>query len=416
MKNKKVLVLDGETRSSLAVVRSLGKEGYSILVASSMRDGRSLAGSSKYAFQSIKCPCSLVSPDECRNWVLDFLRSENIYALIVTKDSSLQALASDYDKIKELTIFPFVDSQTLFKVQDKSQLLKVAEGFGIPVPRTAELESNMFVDSDCADSEGKFKTGDYSSFPSILKPGQSVQIINKNKTQLNLPRKLVSSWLDVRDFFKPLSSFYCRYLLQEVISGEGVGIFCLYREGKCVLDFSHRRILEKPPEGGVSVLSESIPLPQELMEKVHKLLSHYNWDGVAMVEFKRHYDGKLYLMEINPRFWGSLQLAIDCGCNFPRELLKVKDSLSETGLPDSGLGKSTYEVGKKLRWELGTFDHFLIQLKRGGFRYLKQVFFENALFLFSKNTCFEVFRINDFSPFIYELRSYFVDLFRAEGK
>ena len=37
-----------------------------------------------------------------------------------------------------------------------------------------------------------------------------------------------------------------------------------------------------------------------------------------MVEFKRSdRDGELYLMEINPKLWGSLDLAIQAGCNFP---------------------------------------------------------------------------------------------------
>ena len=42
------------------------------------------------------------------------------------------------------------------------------------------------------------------------------------------------------------------------------------------------------------------------------------WHGVAMVEFKRdERDDTPRLMEINGRFWGSLQLAIDAGVDFP---------------------------------------------------------------------------------------------------
>ena len=38
-----------------------------------------------------------------------------------------------------------------------------------------------------------------------------------------------------------------------------------------------------------------------------------------MVEFKHdERDGVPKLMEINGRFWGSLQLAIDAGVDFPR--------------------------------------------------------------------------------------------------
>jgi protein-tyrosine-phosphatase len=42
-----------------------------------------------------------------------------------------------------------------------------------------------------------------------------------------------------------------------------------------------------------------------------------------MVEYKRRPDGSFCLMEINPRLWGSLALAIDTGVNFPLGLLSL---------------------------------------------------------------------------------------------
>ena len=65
-----------------------------------------------------------------------------------------------------------------------------------------------------------------------------------------------------------------------------------------------------------------------------------------MVEFRIHESSKVpYLMEINGRFWGSLQLAIDAGVNFPRILIDVT------------LGKSVdppkYRAGVLVRWWLG---------------------------------------------------------------
>jgi hypothetical protein len=70
---------------------------------------------------------------------------------------------------------------------------------------------------------------------------------------------------------------------------------------------------EKPPSGGVSVLSESVQVNSKLGSLAQTLLENSNWHGVAMVEFKVATDGTPYLMEINTRFWGSLQLAIDAG-------------------------------------------------------------------------------------------------------
>ena len=48
------------------------------------------------------------------------------------------------------------------------------------------------------------------------------------------------------------------------------------------------------------------------------------WHGVAMVEFKKKFlTNKLYLMEINPKFWGSHDLAIASGINFAKEYISI---------------------------------------------------------------------------------------------
>lgn len=69
---------------------------------------------------------------------------------------------------------------------------------------------------------------------------------------------------------------------------------------------------------------ESVVADPALVERSRRLLARLNWQGVAMVEYKIDAStGMPYLMEINGRFWGSLQLAIDAGVDFPRLLLEV---------------------------------------------------------------------------------------------
>ncbi|MCK7577967.1 MAG: ATP-grasp domain-containing protein [Chromatiales bacterium] len=59
-----------------------------------------------------------------------------------------------------------------------------------------------------------------------------------------------------------------------------------------------------------------------MLAMAKKLLDAVSWHGVAMVEFRVTLEGKPYLMEINTRFWGSLQLAIDAGVDFPYWLIR----------------------------------------------------------------------------------------------
>ena len=51
------------------------------------------------------------------------------------------------------------------------------------------------------------------------------------------------------------------------------------------------------------------------------VIRELGWTGVAMVEFKK--DDDYRLLEVNPRFWGSLPLATACGVNFPDLLCRM---------------------------------------------------------------------------------------------
>ena len=81
-----------------------------------------------------------------------------------------------------------------------------------------------------------------------------------------------------------------------------------------------------------------------------------------MVEFKLdERDGLPKLMEINGRFWGSLQLAIDAGVNFPEILLRAV-----SGQPNAL--QPPYRVGVRNRWFWGDVDSLLVTMFGGSGR------------------------------------------------
>src|SRR5262249_13953596 len=111
-------------------------------------------------------------------------------------------------------------------------------------------------------------------------------------------------------------------LVQRPVSGSGEGIFVLRWRGATRAAFAHRRLREKPPSGGVSVLRESIAICEDQLRHVEALLDALDFEGIAMAEFKN--DGRTaWLIELNARLWGSLQLAIDAGIDFPRLLVEA---------------------------------------------------------------------------------------------
>ncbi len=77
-----------------------------------------------------------------------------------------------------------------------------------------------------------------------------------------------------------------------------------------------------------------------------------------MIEYKLDAaTGTPYLMEVNGRFWGSLQLAIDSGVDFPTLLIEA--AMGERPSP-----VTHYRKGVRSRWWWGDVDHLLARLRR----------------------------------------------------
>lgn len=110
-------------------------------------------------------------------------------------------------------------------------------------------------------------------------------------------------------------------LAQQIVAGRGVGAFFLRHNGKTVLRFAHRRLHEVPWTGGVSSLCEASN-DMEVLEAGERLLEAIDYEGVAMVEFRKEEGRPPVFLEINGRLWGSLGLALAAGADFPRAMVE----------------------------------------------------------------------------------------------
>jgi len=145
-------------------------------------------------------------------------------------------------------------------------------------------------------------------------------------------------------------------LIQEFIppDGDTLGVEALFnKDSEPRATFVHRRLREYPVSGGPSTLRESVYAP-ELVEMALKLLKALGWYGVAMVEFKVDpRDNIPKLMEVNPKFWGSIQLPIVSGVDFPYLLYCMAVDGDVEAVFE-------YKVGTRCRWLLpGDILHFL---------------------------------------------------------
>jgi predicted ATP-grasp superfamily ATP-dependent carboligase len=339
----RVLVTDGEQRSALAIVRSLGRAGHEIEVVST--SGRSLAGASRWVRAEYPVPDPLDEPAAFGAAVLECVSQKSIDALIPVTEASLLVLLPLRPRFGDV-LLPFANAETFERVSDKKAILQSASELGLFVPEQVSL-----ADRDSAAALSL-------TFPLVLKP--YISVVREEGRNRKLGVVHVSSPAELEASLSALPDAAFPVLAQRRIVGPGTGIFLLIWDGRTHAVFGHRRIREKPPSGGVSAYRESIQVPPEWVDQAEKLLDRVGWRGVAMVEFKIDRDtGRPYLMEVNGRFWGSLQLAIDSGVDFPRLLLDVARDLDVGDAPP-------YRNGARLRWEWGDVDHLLARVRKSG--------------------------------------------------
>jgi predicted ATP-grasp superfamily ATP-dependent carboligase len=343
MTRRTVIVTDGEQRAALAVVRSLGDKYRCVVTATSPS---SLTGGSRFSSRSVVVPDALARPDDFAEAIVTLAADEQAAIVLPITEPSMLAILGVRSRLAPALV-PFPDLLAFKALTDKQRLLEEACKLGIAVPAQQIVPSRAVA-----------ATMDFNAvrYPVVLKPSRSISENGEGRARHSVSYALDENELRHRIRLLPSSTF--PLLLQQRITGPGTGIFLLLWDGEQRAQFAHRRICEKPASGGVSVYRESIAIDEDLRDRSRALLERFGWRGVAMVEYKRDLvTGQSFLMEVNGRFWGSLQLAIDAGVDFP--LLLVASALGE-----QVESQETYRVGVRSRWWWGQVDHLIGRIRR----------------------------------------------------
>jgi predicted ATP-grasp superfamily ATP-dependent carboligase len=332
-----VLVTDGEQRAALAVVRSLGRAGFSPFVLSSRN--RSLAGVSRFARGRYTVPDSLESPERFAEALTGLAARLDADVVLPVTDASILATLAVRDRLGRAVV-PFPSLDAFRRISDKQAVLAEAGALGLAVPAQCTVADHAAANALDARS---------LPFPIVIKPARSTAEAGDRRLKLGVAYARDAAELRQRLSELPVQAY--PVLLQQRVIGPGTGIFELVWDGRLVATFAHRRLREKPPSGGVSVYSESVIADADLVERSRALLERFEWRGVAMVEYKLDAaTGTPYVMEVNGRFWGSLALAIAAGVDFPRLLVELALGREPVVMPP-------YRVGVRSRWWWGDIDH-----------------------------------------------------------
>lgn len=299
----KVLILDGMWSKTVAAVRSLGRRGINVTAGEVTRLAAALF--SRHADRRVVYPSPVTEPRAFLSW-LDREMDRGYDVVLPFETATQEFLAVHRTRIEGRTRFPFASLQAMRLLGDKAETTKRAATLGLIVPRTVHPQSV---------EEAALVLKDFPA-PAVVKPrtGSGTRGL-----------RYVSCAEDLLPTYRDVHARHPFPIVQERIpaGGEAIGVGALYNKGKARALFAFKRLREYPVTGGSSTLRMSIRHP-EAEAAAERLLDSIGWHGPAMVEFKTDpADGRPRFLEVNPRFWGSLTLAIKAGVDFPWLLYRM---------------------------------------------------------------------------------------------
>jgi predicted ATP-grasp superfamily ATP-dependent carboligase len=291
-------VFNAEARKAVSIIRSLGRAGFSIVTFSFERI--SFAGSSRY----VKRNYHIRRFD--REFIQKKLCDHDIDVVFPIEDDSIEYFGKNRTDFEDYTLI-IPDYETFILFADKANTVRFSRERGVSVPETHIPESL----DDALDYLAR-----QHEYPRVIKPRRSTGSIGL---------KVVHGPEEGIEHYREISKRFHLPIIQEFIpaGGRAVGAEFLFHRGREIMSFSHQRIREFPVRSGPSTFCRYYPHNDAVAEG-RKLLDGLDYSGFAMVEFREHPERRrLYLMEVNPRPWGSITLPISMGFDFPAEAVRL---------------------------------------------------------------------------------------------
>lgn len=294
------LITTANSPKALISTRSLGRMGIDVSTADKKK--YALSSLSRYSKDFYLYPSPKDTPIEFIRELTSLVKKHKHDVLMPVHSEDTYLIAKYKSRLDPFIKVPLHDYSSIMAVNNKGSLMQVARDLGIPIPNTYYIE-DLGMLSQIADE---------IEFPAVIKLRETSSSIGLS--YVNSKEELISKYKETILKYDLSPSNYP--LIQEYVEGDGYGVSVLFNQGDLRAKFTHKRLREYPISGGPSTYRISVKEPK--MEDIAtRLLEYFNWHGVAMVEFKMGNNNKPILMEVNPRFWGSLNQAIQSGVDFP---------------------------------------------------------------------------------------------------
>lgn len=328
----KVLVLGDDTRSFLAIVRSLARRGIEVHAAPFDFTSPALRSSKLTATHWL--PYYFGDGSQWLDALRALIARERFNLIIPCDERTIVPLDRHRDEFARLCRLAIPAREHIAILYDKHKTRELAQSVDVPV-----AAGRLLLDSDTA--EDVIAT---VGLPLVLKPRQSYSIgrlyMRSNAQVLTEPEAVSRALPDTSAD---------RFIVESFFEGFGVGISVLARNGRILQAFQHIRLHESHVGG--SSYRRAEPLDPQLESAVERMLQALCYTGLAMFEFRKRGDGEFILLEVNARPWGSMPFPVALGVDFPFAWYRLL--LDGVDLP-----KARYRCGLRGRNLMQDYNYF----------------------------------------------------------
>ncbi len=308
------LLMLGDHLGSLAATRNLGRNGFDVVFA----EHRGLVPGrwSRYVTERVAAP----PPSDLgayADWLVAQGRSRPGRFLYAASDDLCWILARHREQLSACFRMYQPTLATIYALLNKHRLGEVAAEAGVPTPPTWAPTSDEALEEVALTA----------SYPVLIKPRTQIGLASKQKgTVCTNGADLLHAYREFRranTYHAEVEAYDAEVtwpLVQAFLPSAASNILSVagFRDeaGHMVLRAS-QKVFQRPRRIGVGVGFEARPVPEQAEAWVRSLCEATGYFGVFEVEFLVDSDGRLFLADFNPRYYGQMGFEIARGLELP---------------------------------------------------------------------------------------------------
>jgi predicted ATP-grasp superfamily ATP-dependent carboligase len=339
-----VLVTCGDTRAGLSAVRALGRAGVAVAVGAAQRPA--LAFWSRYATTTLLLPDATQDARRFAAVVADEVAGRGIAAVLPATDAALWALSRWRTDLPETARAILPPHDAVVFALDRTALHDRAVALGLSCLTTSRIGHADEIEPVLRRLAAQ--TGDHR-LQALVRPLVPWEEREDGSRRLATALPIDSLGALRRLLYEREDLVEAGCVVEPRPDGRYLGYGAVCRDGEVLAEVFQERLREQGGLSGVSTLARTLPPDDAVRAVARPLLRALHFNGAALVELFVGDDGVVRLVNLIPRLWGSLGLALQAGVNVPLLLLR----LARGDVPPPG---ALATPGAVWRWVAGDLE------------------------------------------------------------